>query len=106
IEILSRAIFKIGVPGSGPFVQHLTLLVGFLGAAIAAREGRLLNLAVGGIIPIGLRPAAEILAAAISTMIATLLCVAGIGMVLVERQAGGITAATVPVWVGELVLPL
>ena len=45
LEIVLRRLFGIGVPGSGPIVQHLTLWVGFLGAAIAAREGKLLSLA-------------------------------------------------------------
>ncbi len=34
-----------GIAGSEAFVQHLTLLIGVLGAALAAREGRLLSLA-------------------------------------------------------------
>ena len=46
-----------GIPGSVSMVQHLTLWVGFLGAAIAAREGKLLALATGGI-P-GQRPAPQ-----------------------------------------------
>ena len=35
LEIIVRRLFGVGVPGSGPIVQHLTLWVGFLGAAIA-----------------------------------------------------------------------
>src|SRR6266853_6799648 len=42
IEILLRAIFKTGLSGSSAIVQHLTLIVGMLGGAIAARDGRLL----------------------------------------------------------------
>ena len=34
LEILVRRVLGVGLPGSGPFVQHLTLWVGFLGAAI------------------------------------------------------------------------
>ena len=36
-EILIRPMFSGGIPGSISFVQHLTLWVGFLGAALAAR---------------------------------------------------------------------
>ena len=36
LEIVARR-FETGVPGAVPFVRHLTLWVGFLGAAIAAR---------------------------------------------------------------------
>jgi tripartite ATP-independent transporter DctM subunit len=106
-EILWRSLFKSGIPGSGPFVQHLTLWVGFLGAGIAAREGRLLALATGTFIPEGRwRRAAEVLAAAVSAAVATLLCRASIAMVVNERQFGSMIAAGVPVWVGQLVLPV
>ena len=107
LEILWRAVFKAGIPGSGPFVQHLTLWVGFLGAAIAAREGRLLALATGAFIPEGRpRHTAEVVSAAISAAVAALLCRASLGMVLVEREAGSMIAAGVPVWFGQLVLPI
>ena len=107
LEIVWRPIFKSGIPGSGPFVQHLTLWVGFLGAAIAAREGRLLALATSTFIPEGRwRRAAEVLAGAVAAGVAALLCRASIGMVLIEREAGQVIAASVPVWVGQLVLPI
>ena len=35
-EMIARALFGVGIPGSQPIVQHLTLWVGFLGAALAA----------------------------------------------------------------------
>jgi C4-dicarboxylate transporter, DctM subunit len=105
-EIVWRSAFKAGIPGSGPFVQHLTLWVGFLGAAICAREGRLLALATGTIIPAGTpRRLAEIIAAAVGAGVATLLARAGLGLVLVERGVGD-TIAGVPVWVAQLVLPI
>src|ERR1022692_1314616 len=43
-EILLRQVFKTGVSGSSAIVQHLTLIVGMLGGAIAARDRRLLAL--------------------------------------------------------------
>ena len=105
-EIVWRVVAHTGIPGSGPFVQHLTLWVGFLGAAIAAREGRLLALATGTMIPEGLwRRAGEIVAAGIGALVSTLLCRASIGLVLVEREAGH-SIAGVPVWVAQLVLPI
>jgi TRAP-type C4-dicarboxylate transport system permease small subunit len=35
--------FHSGISGSSAFVQNLTLMVGMLGGAVAAREGRLLS---------------------------------------------------------------
>ncbi len=99
-EIVWRSAFRSGIPGSGPFVQHLTLWVGFLGAGIAAREGRLLALATGTLLPEGLwRRAGEVAAAAIAATISTLLCRAGIGLVLVgapRRWSPGPAASRAP----------
>ncbi len=107
LEIAWRAAFQAGIPGSGPFVQHLTLWVGFLGAALAARQGKLLSLATGAFIPAGrLRDAAGIVSGAVAAAVAALLCRASLGMVLIEREAGQMIAAGVPVWVGQAVLPV
>jgi len=38
-----RAI-HVQIKGQGSIVQHLTLIAGMIGAAVAAREGRLLSL--------------------------------------------------------------
>jgi tripartite ATP-independent transporter DctM subunit len=107
LEIVLRATFKIGLPGSGPFVQHLTLWVGFLGAAIAAREGQLLALATPTLLPEGrIRTSASVLSSLVAIVVATLLCRASFDMLLIDRGAGSIIAAGIPVWVGELVLPV
>jgi hypothetical protein len=43
-ESFLRRTFHSGIPASTSIVQHLVLIVGMLGGAIAAREGRLLSL--------------------------------------------------------------
>ena len=50
-EIVVRPLLAGGIPGSIPFVQHLTLWVAFVGAALAAREGKLVALATGSFMP-------------------------------------------------------
>ena len=52
-EAAARKLLGTGIPGALPFVQHLTLWVGFLGAALSAREGKLLVLATGELMPQG-----------------------------------------------------
>jgi C4-dicarboxylate transporter DctM subunit len=105
-EIVARRAFGRGIPGSGPIVQHLTLWVGFLGAAIAAREGKLLALATGTFIPSGLpRRAADILAAAFGACAAMVLAWGGAQMAMIEREAGTTIGAGIRAWVAQLVLP-
>ncbi len=106
-EMAWRGLFHAGIPGSGPIAQHLVLWVGFLGAAIAAREGRLLALATGAFVPEGRpRRIAEILAGAIGAMVSTLLFRASLAMLLIDKDAGEVLAVGIPRWIAELVLPL
>src|SRR3954469_6973350 len=47
-EILLRRTLHTGVEGAALIVQHLALVAGMLGGAIAAREGRMLALSTLG----------------------------------------------------------
>ncbi|HSP91772.1 MAG TPA: hypothetical protein VLN08_12735, partial [Vicinamibacterales bacterium] len=61
-EVVLRRLFGTGIPGAAPFTSHLTLIVGLIGAAIAAREGKLLALATGTLLPEGwLRDVARVI---------------------------------------------
>ncbi len=107
LEILGRRFLGVGVPGSGPIVQHLTLWVGFLGAALAARDGKLLALATGTFIPAGrARQIAGIFSAAVAAAVATVLAWGSIDLIRAERETGTIIGAGIPAWVAQLVLPV
>jgi C4-dicarboxylate transporter, DctM subunit len=106
-EIVSRVAFGIGIPASGPIVQNLTLWVGFLGAAVAARQGELLTLATGDLLPKGkVRDLAKVLASTVAAAIAALLARASGQMVVIERDGGMQIGAGIPVWWAQLVLPI
>src|SRR5713101_8418255 len=47
-EATLRKAFNTGISGSSSLVQHLTLIVGMIGGAVAARENRLLTLSTLG----------------------------------------------------------
>lgn len=105
-EIFSRKFLGAGIPGAGPFAQSLTMWVGLLGAAIAAREGKLLSLATGEFLPKGpIGSVAHIIAGAVGAMVATLFAFGGVALVKSDRLAGDIIAVGVPVWISDLVLP-
>jgi tripartite ATP-independent transporter DctM subunit len=107
LEIVVRRLFGIGIPGSGPIVQHLVLWVGFLGAAIAARDGKLLALASGTFIPAGpWRRAADAFSAAVGACVSTLLCTGAWELMVSEREAGTAIGAGIPAWVAQLALPV
>jgi tripartite ATP-independent transporter DctM subunit len=107
-ELGLRAAGGTGVRGAAPLVQHLTLWLGFLGAMAAARDGKLLTLALYEYLPAGgrLRPLAIAIGAAIGAAAAAALAVACWQLVASEREAGGVMALGIPTWVAQLVLPI
>jgi C4-dicarboxylate transporter, DctM subunit len=105
-EIATRRIIATGIPGSAPFTLNLTLWVGLLGAAIAAREGKLLTLATGEFLPRRIAGFAHLVGGSVGAAIAAMFAVGGLALVLTERTAGDKIAVNVPVWVSTLAFPI
>ena len=106
-EILLRQVFKTGISGSSAIVQHLTLIVGMLGGAIAARDGRLLALSpVQTLLTGRARAAAKIFSSGFAAAICFFLCLASMQYVLEVKPLGKILVYGIPVWVIQLFLPL
>ncbi|MYK86964.1 MAG: TRAP transporter small permease, partial [Acidobacteria bacterium] len=105
-EIVVRPIVTGGIPGSIPFVQHLTLWVGFLGAGLAARQNKLIALATATFIPDGTaRRVAQAFAATVGAAVSAVLAWSAIDVVAIEMEVGGEIALGMPSWVFQLVLP-
>ena len=101
-----RAI-HVQISGQGSIVQHLTLIAGMLGAAIAAREGRLLSLSSVDLLVRGKwRAVARGFAAAVSVTVTAMLCLASVRFVASERVVGTTLAYGLPTWVVQLALPI
>jgi C4-dicarboxylate transporter DctM subunit len=107
-ESFLRRAFHVGIPASTTIVQHMVLVVGMLGGAIAAREGRLLSLSTLGDTALHGRAkiALRIFSSGVSTAVTAFLSLASYQFVVAEREAGEILAFGIPIWVIELVLPI
>ncbi len=106
-EIAVRAVATTGIPGVSSFTLSLTLWVGMLGAAIAAREGKLLTLATGEWFPKGpMASSAHLIGGTVGAAIATMFAVGGAELVSTERATGSIIALNVPAWISALAFPL
>jgi C4-dicarboxylate transporter, DctM subunit len=83
---LAAMIVRRQFSGAAPLVQHLTLLVGVLGGAIAARDNRLLALSTLTTFLKGRwKTAASVFSGAFGAAVSVFLCVAGVKFV---REAG------------------
>lgn len=104
-EILLRKFFHTGIPASATLVQHLVLVVGMVGGAIAARENRLLALSAatqwfrGGLLTFARVVGFSFAAAASATLAA-----ASWEFVVSQKSLGKILAYGIPVWSVQLLL--
>jgi tripartite ATP-independent transporter DctM subunit len=106
-EMALRRALGIGIPASGPLVQHLALWAGLFGAAVAARERKLLALATASFLPEGaFRSLVHTLVSALSALLVTLLAWGAVALVVNEREAGTSIGSGIQVWVMQLALPL
>jgi C4-dicarboxylate transporter, DctM subunit len=106
-EIILRKVFGGGISGSSSIVQHLTLIVGMLGGAVAAREGRLLALSpVQALLKGRARAAAQVFSSGFAAAVCCFLCIASGHYVLEMKPLGKILVYGIPAWVIQLILPL
>ena len=106
-EIASRRFAGAAIPGSGAITAALTLWLGLLGAAIAARDGKLLTLATGEFLPKGRVSAiAHVVSAMVASLVTTVLALGGAALVRSDRIAGDHITEGVPTWVADLILPI
>lgn len=105
-EIVLRRLLRTGVPGSILIVQHLTLVVTFLGAALAARSDTLLALSTAAFMPPRWTAHVRGVAKLTGAVIAAGLCVASLVFVRAERASGDVLVLGIPRWVVLAVMPL
>jgi tripartite ATP-independent transporter DctM subunit len=105
-EMFLRSSLRIGIPASTALTQHLTLVVGMAGAALAARENRLL--AISGLHALlgGTGNIARVLSGAVTVAVAGALCLAAWQFVASEREVGRHLVGHLPVWAVQAFLPL
>lgn len=102
-----RRTFHVSILASTSIVQHMVLIVGMLGGAIAAREKRLLLLSnfaerFSGL----LKNIAGAFTSGISAVVCGFLGLAALQFVQSEREAGTTLVSQIPVWFVECVLPI
>jgi tripartite ATP-independent transporter DctM subunit len=106
-ESALRATAGLGISGAPALLQHLTLVVGMLGGAVAAREDRLLSLSTAQLLLRGrTRAAVRVFSYGVGAALSALLAWAAAVFVGTEKEAGKILAYGLPIWVTQSVLPL
>ena len=105
-EVLGREIFGRGVTGSIPLVEHLTLMITFLGAALATRSQQLISMATPALLPSGIRDTVRTLTSALAAGICTWLAYVSLDVVRIHREAAEHIAWGIPVWFAVAFMPI
>ncbi len=98
--------FHTGIEGTGAFITHLTLVVGMLGGALAARERKLLSLSVAENMLHGrAKTIVRVIANGVGAAVTFWLMMASYGFVQ-TTPADQVLAQGIPVWVVQMLMPI
>jgi TRAP-type C4-dicarboxylate transport system permease small subunit len=107
LQIVLRNIFATGIAWADPLVRNLVLWVGFVGAAIATREGRHITIDVlPPWVPQQGKAIIGVIVQLFSAFICGLLTFAAVKFVRNEALMGSVTFLGIPAWVPQLILPV
>lgn len=106
-ETVLRKFFHSGIPAQSSFLQHLTLIIGMVGGAIAAREGKLLALsALTSVLSPRWRAAAHVWSGSVGAVVAALLAIASWDVTQDFQQANETIMTGFPKWWLQIVMPV
>jgi TRAP-type C4-dicarboxylate transport system permease small subunit len=106
-QIVLRNLFDTGLTWGDPLVRNLVLWVGFIGAALATREGKQINIdVVSRWMPPQGKGYIEAITDLFSSFICALLTFAALKFIRNEVQMGNVVFPGVPSWIAEIILPI
>jgi TRAP-type C4-dicarboxylate transport system permease small subunit len=107
LQIVLRNFFFTGLDWGDSLVRNLVLWIGFIGATLATKEGKHINIdAVSRWLPSLGKNVVALVTHLFSFCICCLLAYAAIKFIKNEVQMGRMTFLSIPTWIPELILPL
>ncbi len=107
LQIFLRNVFTTGLIWGEVILRNLVLWIGFIGATLATREGKHINIdAISRSLPPLGRAVAETCIHLFSSLICSLFTYASLKFIRNEAEMGATTLAGIPAWILEAVLPL
>lgn len=107
LQVVLRNFFSTGIIWADPFVRHLVLWVGFIGASVATKEhGHLAMDLVSRFLPDKLRKPTAMFVDAASSLVCALLALASYKFVLGEKEMGELLLPWIPTYWAIAIIPL
>ena len=110
VQIGLRDVFSTGISGGAEIVRHMVLWIAFIGAGLAAREGKHIRIDIAyRVLPDGMKRLAETLTSLFTTTMCGILLYASIVFIQVDYSTGTsilFYKVHIPVWTLETVIPV
>ncbi len=107
LQVVLRNLFSSGILWADIFLRHLVLWVGFIGASIATRENKHINIDVlTRLAPEKARVYILMITNVITMGISIVLAIAGYHFLAMEMKFKTILFENVPAWIFELIIPI
>lgn len=106
-QVVLRNFFDAGIDWAEPFQQYALLWLGFLGAAIASREGK--HIAIDAfvmILPERMRIWVGFLPALLTATVCALAAWCSWLLLAYEMESGDVAFGAIPLWVVVTIMPL
>jgi C4-dicarboxylate transporter DctQ subunit len=107
LQVILRNLFSMGILWADIFLRHLVLWVGFIGASMATREAKHINIDIlTRLLSKAKQPYVKILVDIVSAAVCFVLARAGYKFVMSEIEANTILFNNIPAWIFQLIIPV
>lgn len=107
VQIVLRNLFATGLDWGDALVRNLVLWIGFIGATLATKEGKHINIdVVSRWLPSLGKEIVALITHLFSFLICCLLTFAALKFLRNEIQMGNETFLNIPAWIPEMILPV
>ncbi len=107
LQIVLRNVFSTGLDWGDSFLRNLVLWIGFIGATLATKEGKHINIdIVSRWLPSLGKNIVLLITHLFSFSVCCLLTYAALKFIRNEAQMGHRTLLNIPVWIPEVILPI
>jgi len=107
LQIVLRICFATGILWGDPLLRHILLWVALLGATMATKEGKHINIdVISRLLPDRGKAAIQALTNLFCAFICVLLIQASLKFITDEFQAGALAFLKVPTWTVTLIFPV
>jgi TRAP-type C4-dicarboxylate transport system permease small subunit len=107
LQIVLRNVFSTGLDWGDSFLRNLVLWIGFIGATLATKEGKHINIdIISRWLPSLGRNIVRLITHLFSFSVCCLLTYAALKFIRNEVQMGNRTLLNIPAWIPEMILPM